>query len=297
LENRKLELDAQIEVESLGVLNEFHERNNNNLEIMIEHLKELGIDLLIVRDGIADEAIPMLAKAGITAYRRFERIDLERLARLTGADIIRSVERILKTNLGVYSSRSEKNIGSINYTTIEGKLGGAMTMVIRGSSPEIREEVSRTFDDALGVSYRLIKENRILPGGGATQTHLARKLRQLSTTHSGREQMAIEAYAAALEIVPRTLAQNAGHDPIDTLLALSAAQSKNKKNGGWIGIDGNSGEVSDMYEKGVFDAIFVAKHAIIGATDAAISVLRIDDVLWAKQGPETPDWSNQIDDN
>lgn len=297
LENRKLELDAQIEVESLGVLNEFHERNNNNLEIMIEHLKELGIDLLIVRDGIADEAIPMLSKAGITAYRRFERIDLERLARLTGADIIRSVERILKTNLGVYSSRSEKNIGSINYTTIEGKLGGAMTMVIRGSSPEIREEVSRAFDDALGVSYRLIKENRILPGGGATQTHLARKLRQLSTTHSGREQMAIEAYAAALEIVPRTLAQNAGHDPIDTLLALSAAQSKNKKNGGWIGIDGNSGEVSDMYEKGVFDAIFVAKHAIIGATDAAISVLRIDDVLWAKQGPETPDWSNQIDDN
>jgi chaperonin GroEL (HSP60 family) len=109
--------------------------------------------------------------------------------------------------------------------------------------------------------------------------------------------MAIEAYAAALEIVPRTLAQNAGHDPIDTLLSLSAAQSKDKTNGGWIGIDGNSGEVSDMYKEGVFDAIFVAKHAIIGATNAAISVLRIDDVLWAKQGPETPDWSNQINDN
>ena len=143
----------------------------------------------------------------------------------------------------------------------------------------------------------MITENRILPGGGATQTHLARKLRHFSTTQSGREQMAIEAYAAALEIVPRTLAENAGHDPIDTLLTLSAAQSKNVEEGPWIGVNGNTGEVTNMYEEGIFDPIFVARHAITGATEAAISVLRIDDVLWAKQGPETPDWSNQIDDN
>jgi len=168
---------------------------------------------------------------------------------------------------------------------------------LRGSTPEIREEVGRAFDDALGVSHRLTKENKILPGGGGTQTHLARKLRDFSTTQAGREQMAIEAYAAALEIVPRTLAQNAGYDPIDTLLALSAAQTKDKKKGGWMGINGYTGEVMNMYEEGIFDPIFVVKHAITGATEAAISILRIDDVLWAKQGPETPDWSNQIEDN
>jgi chaperonin GroEL (HSP60 family) len=297
LENRKLELEAQIEVNSLGILKEFHERKNEYLQNIIDSLQNLEIDLLIVRDGIADEAISMLSQAGITAYRRFERDDLERLSRLTGTNMIRNIGNINKDDIGAYSSRSEENIGSINYTKIEGELGGAMTMIFRGSTPEIREEVSRVFDDALGVSHRLTKENRILPGGGATQTHLARKLRQFSTTLSGREQMAIEAYAAALEIVPRTLAQNAGYDPIDTLLSLSAAQSKNMEKGAWIGINGKSGEVMDMYGEGIFDPIFVAKHAITGATDAAISVLRIDDVLWAKQGPETPDWSNQIEDN
>ena len=297
LENKKLELEAGIEVNSLGVMKEFHERNNKYLQEIINSLENLGVELLIVRDGIADEAIPMLSKAGITAYRRFERDDIERLSRITGADIIRNLEQIEERHLGDYSSRSEENIGSINYTKIEGNLGGAMTVIFRGSTPEIRDEVSRAFDDALGVSHRLSRENRILPGGGATHTHLARKLREFSTTQSGREQMAIEAYAAALEIVPRTLAKNAGYDPIDTLLSLSAAQSKDTKKGGWIGINGNSGEVMDMYGEGIFDPIFVAKHAITGATDSAISVLRIDDVLWAKQGPETPDWSNQIDDN
>jgi chaperonin GroEL (HSP60 family) len=297
LENRKLELEAQIEVKSLGVLNEFHERNTNALQEKINSLVNLGIELLIVRDGIDDEAISMLSKAEITAYRRFEREDLERLAKLTGANMVRDIGRMEEKDVGSYSMRSEENIGSINYTKIEGEKGGAMTMILRGSTPEIREEVSRAFDDALGVSHRLTKENKILPGGGATQTHLARKLRDYSTTQAGREQMAIEAYAAALEIVPRTLAQNAGYDPIDTLLALSAAQSKDKKKGGWMGINGNTGEVMDMYEEGILDPIFVVKHAITGATESAISILRIDDVLWAKQGPETPDWSNQIEDN
>ncbi|MBT3356821.1 MAG: thermosome subunit, partial [Euryarchaeota archaeon] len=109
--------------------------------------------------------------------------------------------------------------------------------------------------------------------------------------------MAIEAFAAALEIVPRTLAQNAGRDPIDEILALSAAQANDQDNGAWIGIDGTKGAVTRMDKMGIIDPLFVASHAISGATTAAISILRIDDVLWAKQGPQTPDWSNQIDDN
>ena len=297
IEERKLSLDAQIEINELGVLKDFQTRNEKYLKEIIDRLENLNVDLLIVRDGIADEAIPILSEAGITAYRRFEREDLERLSRLTKTNMVRDIRKITEDDIGKYSSRSEENIGGINYTSIEGEFGGAMTAVIRGSTPEIRDEVSRAFDDALGVSHRLTKESNILPGGGATHIHLARQLREYATTQSGREQMAIEGYAAALEIVPRTLAENAGYDPIDIVLSLSAAQAKKEDSGPWIGLNGNSGEIMDMFEEEIFDPIFVAEHAISGATEAAISILRIDDVLWAKKGPETPDWSNQIEDN
>jgi chaperonin GroEL (HSP60 family) len=297
IEERKLSLDAQIEINELGVLKDFQTRNEKYLKEIINHLENLNVDLLIVRDGIADEAIPILSEAGITAYRRFERDDLERLSRLTKTNMVRDIRKITEEDIGEYSSRSEENIGGINYTRIEGKFGGAMTAVIRGSTPEIRDEVSRAFDDALGVSHRLTKESNILPGGGATHIHLARQLREYATTQSGREQMAIEGYAAALEIVPRTLAENAGYDPIDIVLSLSAAQARKEDSGPWIGLNGKSGEIMDMFEEEIFDPMFVSEHAISGATEAAISILRIDDVLWAKKGPETPDWSNQIEDN
>ena len=287
IEERKLSFDAQIEINELGALKDFQTINEKYIRDVISHLEKLNVDLLIVRDGIADEAISILS----------ERDDLERLSRLTKTNIIRDIRKITKEDIGEYSSRSEENIGGINYTTINGEFGGAMTVIIKGSTPEIRDEVGRAFDDALGVSHRLTNENKILPGGGATQTHLARKIREYATIQSGREQMAIEGYAAALEIVPRTLAENAGFDPIDILLSLSAEQSKEKEWASWIGINGKSGEISNMFEEEIFDPKFVVEHAITGATEAAISILRIDDVLWAKKGPETPDWSNQIEDN
>ena len=249
IEERKLSLDAQIEINELGVLKDFQTRNEKYLKEIINHIENLNVDLLIVRDGIADEAIPILSEAGITAYRRFERDDLERLSRLTKTNMVRDIRKITEDDIGKYSSRSEENIGGINYTRIEGEFGGAMTAVIRGSTPEIRDEVSRAFDDALGVSHRLTKESNILPGGGATHIHLARQLREYATTQSGREQMAIEGYAAALEIVPRTLAENAGYYPIDIVLSLSAAQAKKEDSGPWIGLNGNSGEIMDIFEE------------------------------------------------
>lgn len=170
-----------------------------------------------------------------------------------------------------------------------------MTVVIRGSSPAVREEVERAFDDAMGVALRLSKEPRLLPGGGAIQTHLARHLRAFASSQSGREQMAIEAYAAALEIVPRTLAENSGLDPIDAVLGLSAAQAA-KDGGAWVGLDIGSGQNAKMDELGVFDPLFVSRHALDCSTEAACSVLRIDDVLWAKQDAQTPDWQSEMED-
>ena len=293
LENAKLEMDAEIEVSSPGVLKGFHDRSLDKLREEISHLSSLGVDLLIVREGISDDAIPMLTEAGITSYRRFEREDLERLSKITGTRMVRRPIRISEDDLGRFTSRREETVAGITHSVIEGSEGGALTVVIRGTSPQIREEAVRAFDDAMGVSFRVIRDSRIIPGGGAIQTHLARHLRSFALGNPGREQLAIEGYAAALEVIPRTLAENAGLDPIDVVLDLSAAQTSDEEDGHWIGLDAMTGRRSRMDEMGILDPLFVTRHSISGSTEAAISVLRINDVLWAKQDPTTPEWNEE----
>jgi chaperonin GroEL (HSP60 family) len=289
LEHAKLETDASIEVSSLGIMQEFHERSRENMQKQVMHLSSLGVDLLVVRDGIADEAISQLTKAGIVAYRRFERSDMDLLSRITGARPVRSVSTLGDEDLGTYSKREEERISDVKHTLIEGD-GGGMTLAVRGSSPAVREEAIRIFDDAIGVAHRLNSRPGVLPGGGAIQSHLARHLRSFSQTQSGREQLAIEAYASALESIPRILAENAGRDPVEVILSLSADQ---RESGAWIGFDLQSGKNCDMGEMGILDTEFVVKHALSGATEAAIGVLRIDDVLWARTDPSTPDWEGE----
>ena len=289
LEHAKLETDASIEVSSLGIMQEFHERSGENMQKQVTHLSSLGVDLLVVRDGIADEAIAQLTKAGIVAYRRFERSDMDLLSRITGARPARSVSTLGDEDLGTYSKREEERISDVKHTLIEGD-GGGMTLAVRGSSPAVREEAIRIFDDAIGVAHRLNSRPGVLPGGGAIQSHLARHLRSFSQTQSGREQLAIEAYASALESIPRILAENAGRDPVEVILSLSADQ---RESGAWIGFDLQSGKNCDMGEMGILDTEFVVKHALSGATEAAIGVLRIDDVLWARTDPSTPDWEGE----
>ena len=289
LEHAKLETEASIEVSSLGIIQEFHERSRENMQKQVMHLSSLGVDLLVVRDGIDDEAISLMTKAGIVAYRRFERSDMDLLSRITGARPARSVSALGDEDLGTYSKRGEERISDVKHTLIEGD-GGGMTLVVRGSSPAVREEAIRIFDDAIGVAHRLNSRPGVLPGGGAIQSHLARHLRSFSQTLSGREQLAIEAYASALESIPRILAENAGRDPVEVILSLSADQ---RESGAWIGFDLQSGKNCDMGEMGVLDTEFVVKHALSGATEAAIGVLRIDDVLWARTDPSTPDWEGE----
>ena len=285
----KLEISASIEVDSIGVLGKFHERARDEIRKQVENLSSIGADLLVVREGIDDEAVPILTDSGITAYRRFERKDLDLLAKITGAKPGRDPARIRKEDLGSFSKRSEESIADVKHTLIEGG-GVGMTFVVKGSSSTIREEATRIFDDAIGVAHRLGSRPGVLPGGGAIQAHLARHLRSFSQTQSGREQLAIEAYASALEAIPRILAENAGRDPVEVALSLSASQ---KESGPWIGFDIKTGENRDMGESGILDPEFVVRHALSGATEAAIGVLRIDDMLWAKTDPSTPEWQEE----
>jgi len=291
LEHPKLSSNASIEVESTGVLKEFHDRARAAIRKKIEHICSIGADLVVVRDGIDDEAISFLTERGITAYRRFERADLDLLSHITGANAVRDALALSSEDLGRFSRRSEEVIAEISHTKIEGD-GNGMTLVVRGSTPAIREEAIRIFDDAIGVAHRLNSKPGVLPGGGAIQSHLARHLRTFSHTHPGREQLAIEAYASALESIPRILAENAGRDPVDVILSLSADQ---KDSGAWIGFDLNKGVNANMEEEGVLDPEFVVSHSLSGSTEAAISVLRIDDVLWARTDPSTPNWEEEED--
>ena len=292
LENEKLDIDAEIEINSLGVIEDFHKRSREKLEVKIKKLVDEEVDLLIVRDGITDEAISLLTNSGIVAYRRFEREDIELLSLVTGAKICRDISRLDSSDIGYYSRRYEEIISDVKFTTIIGVKNGGMTVAIRGTTPEKREEVERSFDDALGVASKLNDDSMILPGGGAIQVHLARHLRNFAHTHSGREQLAIDAFAASLEIIPRDLAENSGFDPVDTILSLSAEQAKNDS---WIGLNIFDGSSEDMEKSGVLEPSFVFRQSIIEATEAVISVLRIDDILWAKTEIEIPDWESDED--
>lgn len=291
LEKRAPEIDATLRITDTGALAAFHARDRADLQARVDALVAADIDCLIARDGIEEEAHPMLAEAGILAYRRVERPEIEHLCRATGARPVLDVKDICEEDVGTFDAiREEKHLGT-NHLILEGSETTGVTVVLRGSSDLRLAESEHAFDDALGVASQLVLDERVLPGGGATHIALARRLRRFAETIPGREQMAIEAFAAALEVIPRALAENAGLDPIDELLRATAAQTEADE--AWLGLDIDSGQVAHMAEVAVVEPIRVTGHALAGAIEAAISILRIDDLVWAKQEAEEPDWKTE----
>ncbi|MCH2637118.1 MAG: hypothetical protein MKZ56_01950 [Candidatus Thalassarchaeum sp.] len=293
LENRKPEIEASLKITNTGAIEAFHARERAGLQARIDSLTAANIDCLVARDGIEEEAHAMLAAAGILAYRRVERPEIEHLCRATGARPVFDFEDIQDEDVGQFKAIREEKWHGVEHTIFEGSSSQGVTVVIRGSTDLRLEEAQRAFDDALGVACQLIREPHLLPGGGATHIALARRLRRHAETIPGREQMAIEGFAAALESIPRILATNAGMDPLDELLRATAAQADADSD--WQGLDVNTGNTTDMSEASITEPLSVTRHAIAGATEAAISVLRIDDVLWAKQDAQEPDWRDDED--
>ena len=291
IEKRRPEIDASLKITNTGAIDAFHARERAGLQARIDSLKSANIDCLVTRDGIEEEAHAMLAAAGILAYRRVERPEIEHLCRATGARPVFDVDDIQDEDVGEFASIREEKWHGVEHAIFEGSQSQGVTVVLRGSTAMRLEEAERAFNDALGVACQLIREPKLLPGGGATQIALARRLRRHAETIPGREQMAIEGFAAALESIPRILAANAGMDPIDELLRATAAQAD--ADSAWQGLDINSGQMTHMGKASIVEPLSVTRHAIAGATEAAISVLRIDDVLWAKQDAQTPDWQTE----
>jgi len=246
---------------------------------MVDSLAEVGANVVFVDGGIDDMAQHYLAKEGILAVRRVKSDDFTRLSRATGANPVSNVKEIDADDLGDAGSVAQKDIGGDERIFVEDvEEAKSVTLVLRGGTEHVVDEVERAIEDALGVVRVTLEDGQVLPGGGAPETELAMQLRDFADSVGGREQLAVEAFADALEVIPRTLAENAGHDPIDSLVDLRSQHDGGDKA---AGLDAYTGDVVNMTDDGVVEPLRVKTQAIESATEAAVMILRIDDVIAA----------------
>jgi thermosome len=287
LEVKEPETDAQIRITSPEQMQAFLDQEQKMLKEMVEKVAATGANVVFCQKGIDDVAQHYLAKKGILACRRVKQSDMEALARATGGRIVSNLEDLSKEDLGYAKLVEEKKIAGEEVVFVTGcKDPKAVTILVRGSTEHVVDEVDRSIEDAIGAVASAVEVGKILPGAGAPEAELAKRLRKFAEKFSGREQLAIKAFADALEIVPRTLAENAGLDPIDILVQLRAAHEQGKIT---YGINIFEGKIEDAFEYGVVEPLKVKRQAIISAAEAAEMILRIDDVIAAgKLSKETP---------
>ncbi|MEM0458405.1 MAG: thermosome subunit beta [Thermofilaceae archaeon] len=282
LEVEKTEIDAEIRINSPEQMKMFLDEEARLLRDMVEKIKAAGANVVICQKGIDDLAQYYLAKAGILAVRRVKKSDMEKLARATGGKIVTKIEELSPDVLGYAELVEERKVADEKMVFVEGCPNPkAVSILVRGGLERAVDEAERNLVDALSVVSDVIEEPYILPGGGAPEAELAKELRIYASKVGGREQLAIEAFANALESIPRTLAENSGLDPIDILAELRAAHEKPD---GWkYGVDVFEGKVADMWSLGVVEPLSVKLQAIKAATEAAIMILRIDDIIAASK--------------
>ena len=290
IERRKLRQLSTLQITTKSGYSDFVEYEYEELKKKVQHVLDLEIDVLVVKDNIDDNIHKLLSDNGVQCFRRVPKEDLELISDTCNANLVLSVENASESDLGEFNSSECTMPGGINQWIITGP-GKAATFIVRGSTETNISEYERCFDDALGVASAMIKDGKILAGGGASQTYLARKLRRAAMKFPKREQLAVEAYADALEIIPRVLSENAGLDPIDTLFKLVASQVEHEPESQDmnIGLEVHSKNCVNMLDAGYVEPIGVVLQSINSATESAVSVLRIDDVLWAKVEPDVPD--------
>ncbi|ADC70285.1 thermosome [Methanocaldococcus sp. FS406-22] len=285
IEVKETETDAEIRITDPAKLMEFIEQEEKMIKDMVEKIAATGANVVFCQKGIDDLAQHYLAKKGILAVRRVKKSDMEKLAKATGARIITKIDDLTPEDLGEAGLVEERKVaGDAMIFVEECKHPKAVTILARGSTEHVVEEVARAIDDAIGVVKCALEEGKIVAGGGATEIELAKRLRKFAETVAGREQLAVKAFADALEVIPRTLAENSGLDPIDMLVKLRAAHEK--EGGEVYGLDVFEGEVVDMMEKGVVEPLKVKTQAIDSATEASVMLLRIDDVIAAEKVKE-----------
>jgi len=280
LEVKKTEISAEIRIREPTQMKAFLDQENRMLKDMVEKAKKAGANVLICQKGIDDLAQHLLAKEGIMAARRAKESDMEKLAKATGGRIINNLDDLKAKDLGEAGLVEERKIGNDKMVFIEKcKDPRSVSVLIRAGLEKMIDEAERAIHDALSVVADVIEKNKVVAGGGAVEAEIAKELRDYATKVGGREQLAIEAFADSAEAIPKTLAENAGLNTIDILVALRSAHQKTK--GYTMGVDVFSGDVTNMLEKGVIEPVWVKQQALKSATEVASMILRIDDVIAA----------------
>src|SRR3712207_139509 len=289
LEIEKTEFDAKININSPDQMKMFLEEENRMLRSMVDKIIECGANVVVCQKGIDDIAQHYLAKASILTVRRVKESDMTKMARATGARVVNSLDDLTPKDLGSADLVEERKVETDKWVFVEGaKHPKSVTILIRGGSQRIVDEAERSVHDALMVSKDVLEKPAIVAGGGAPEAYTASKLREWTNTLSGREQIAAEKFAEALEVIPLSLAENAGMDPIDTLTELRSKQSKGSK---WTGVDVRNAKVGDISKLDIVEPLAVKEQVIKSAAEAASMLLRIDDVIASSKsagGPPGP---------
>ncbi len=290
LEVKKTEVDAKINITAPDQLQAFMEEEERMLQRMVEKIKASGASVVLCQKGIDDLAQHFLAKEGIFAVRRVKQSDMKKLARATGARVVTSIDDLSSDDLGYAGVVEEVKIGEDELVFVrECRDPKSVTILVRGGSEHVVNEAERAIEDAIGVVAAALRCGKVVAGAGAPEVEVARRLREYAVTVGGREQLAIEAFADALEVIPRALAENAGLDPIDVLVELRKAHEKSPD----YGYDVTSNELKDTFKAGLVTPVNVKTQAISSASEVAVMILRIDDIIAAgkleKEEEEKPE--------
>ncbi|MFX1254254.1 MAG: thermosome subunit beta [Promethearchaeota archaeon] len=289
IELTKTEFDAELSITDPSQLESFVQREAEMIKELANKITNAGANVLICQKGIDDLAQHYLAKKGVLAVRRVKKSDMEKLAKATDAKIISSVKDITSDDLGSADHVYENKVGDDDMIFVEGcPETKAITLILRGGTELVVDEADRAVHDALCVVRNVVNDKKVVAGGGAPETAIAAKLRDYADTLTGREQLAVKAFADSLEIIPFTLAENGGLDPLDILMQLRAEHKQGKST---FGVNPIDGRVEDIDTLGVVDSISVKRQAISSAAEAAQMILRIDDVIASKGtagGPPSP---------
>ena len=286
LEISKTETDAKINITNPQQIKSFLDEENRMLKNMVDKVIGSGATVVFCQKGIDDMSQHYLAKAGVLAVRRIKESDLTKLAKATGARIVTNLDDLYEKDLGTANLVEERKIEEDRWVFVEGcKHPKSVSLLLRGGSQRVVDEVERSVHDAIMVVRDVMEFPSIVAGGGAPETYVATKLRSWSKSLEGREQLAAEKFAEAMESIPLALAENAGMDPIDTLATLRSKQLKGEK---WTGIDVLKGRVSNMKTSDIIDPLAVKNQVISAASEAACMILRIDDVISVSKSAAPP---------
>ena len=287
IEVKKTEVDAKIQITDPSMLSQFLDEEEQYLKSLVEKIQASGASVIICQKGIDDMAQHYMAKAGLFAIRRAKKSDMEALSKATGGRIVTNIDDLSSDDLGSASKVEERKIGESDMVFVTGCSDAkSVSVLLRGGTEHVVDEVRRAFDDSVGVVAVAHEDGVVLTGGGSVVAAISRDLRSYAEGIGGREQMAIEAFSGALEVIPRTLAENAGLDPVNTIIDLRKAHSEGKSH---FGVNVYEGGVADMSEAQVFEPSRVVEQAIQSASETAVMILRIDDVISSRAGSPMPD--------